>query len=70
MHLLNIIVYWYAPNTTCVQVIFQVHSTQTDELINSMCVYIPISRRYETHHGLYGGEGVTRICEHKLLGLG
>ena len=33
MYLLNIIVYWCAPNTTCAQQIFQVHSTQTDEVI-------------------------------------
>ena len=57
MHLLNIIVYWYAPNTTCAQQIFQVHSTQTDELINSMCVYVFMFRRYGTHHTIWGGEG-------------
>ena len=54
MHLLNIIVYWYAPNTTRLQQIFQVHSTQTDELIDSMFVYVPRFGCYGTHHVIWG----------------
>ena len=54
MHMLNIIVHWDAPNTTCVQQIFQVHSIETDELINSILVYVPIFRRYATHHVIWG----------------
>ena len=57
MHLLNIVVHWYAPNTTCAQQIFQLHSTKTDELINSMVVHMPVFRCYETHHVSWGGRG-------------
>ena len=46
MYLLNITVYWYALNTTVAHKILQVHSTQTDELINSMFLYVPIFRRH------------------------
>ena len=46
MHLWNIIVYLYAPNTTCAQQVFHIHTSQTDKLINMICVYIPTIRCY------------------------
>ena len=71
MHLLNIIVYWYAPNTTYTQQIVQVHSTQTDELINCRFVYVPIFRRYGTHHVLSErGEGDKKISPWHAMSMG
>ena len=41
----------------CAQYIFQVHSTQTNEPINSVLVYVPMFRRYGTHHIIWGEGG-------------
>ena len=54
MHLLNIIVYWYEPNTTWAYQIFQVYSTPADEFINGMSVYVPRFRHYGTHYFIWG----------------
>ena len=43
--MLNIVVYWCAPNMTCAQQIFQVHTTETDELMNVVFLYVPLFKR-------------------------
>ena len=45
----------------CAQQIFQVHSTQTDELMNSMFVYVPMLRRYRTYHVILEGWGDNKM---------
>ena len=62
--------YWFAPNTTCAQQIFQVHSTQADELINSMFVYVPIFGCYGTHHVIWGGWGDKRMSHWPGMSMG
>ena len=60
MHLLNIIVYLYASSTTCAQQLFHVHSSQTDKLINIICVYMPMIRycgRFWAYHVILGDGG-------------
>ena len=62
MHLLNIIVYLYASSTTCAQKAFHVYSSQTDKLINLICVYMPMVRccgsslTYISFGGMVGGK--------------
>ena len=44
MHLLNIIVYLYVSSTTCAQQVFHIHTSQTDKVMNIICVYMPTIR--------------------------
>ena len=60
MHLLNIIVYLYVSSTTCVQQVFHVHSSQTEKLVNIICVYVPMIRycgRFLAFHVIWENGG-------------
>ena len=72
MHWLNIIVYLYIFSTTCAQQVSHIHSSQTDELINIICVYMPMIRccgRFLAYHIIWGGGWATRRCKYELFGL-